>query len=76
MGHELIKRNPKHPGRLRTNQEVSGLLKTSVFLSDFSKVNILNSFHYSSVTWILPLLCYRWLTSLVDILQGVAKLNY
>ena len=53
-----------------------GLLKTSVFPSDFSKVNILNSFHYSSMTWILPLLCYRWLTSLVDILQGVAKLNY
>ena len=54
----------------------SGVLKTSVFPSDFSKLNTLNSFHCSSVTWSLLLVCYRWLISMVDILQGVAKLNY
>ena len=87
--HELIKQDPKRSGWLRTNRQVSAEpdswlvwpqvlrgIETSVFPSDFSKLNILNSFNCSSVTWSLLLVCYRWLISLVDILQGVAKLNY
>lgn len=43
--------------------------------SDFSKLNILNSFHCSSVTWVLLLTGFRWLMSLASMFQGVASLG-
>lgn len=65
------------PGRF--DPRSIGLLKTPVPLSDFSKLNILTSFHGFSVPLLLPilLLAYSsWLMSLVDILQGTAILSY